>query len=200
MPDWPIHLIVPLLALLIVCKKEDKKYILLLLPLSVVPDLDTLVTQHRALLHNIFIPLIMLLAGLIIREKRTVFISASVYLLSHIILDMFGGGVVLFYPFYDGMAFADASLQMSKAHELIWKFDYGFGQYSTGWKNAYGYISDSIGTGAMLLVLLAGVCIAYRNWRKEEINDKKSYGARDQLPCREKYPCNGPLQDSLKKI
>lgn len=166
MPDWPIHLIVPLLALLIVSKKEHHRYILLLLPLAVVPDLDTFVTQHRALLHNMFIPLLLLLLGYAIKEKRTIFTIASVYIASHVVLDMFGGGVVLFYPFYNKMAFVDASLAMSKTNELLWTFSYGFKQYGTGWETAYGYISDSIGTGIMVFILLAGMCIAYRNFRR----------------------------------
>ncbi|HEY9245757.1 MAG TPA: hypothetical protein VIO11_02815, partial [Candidatus Methanoperedens sp.] len=171
MPDWPIHLIVPLLALLITGKKEHTKYILLFLPLSVMPDMDTFMTQHRALLHNIFIPFSIFLIGSMLKEKKILFIIASVYLLSHIVLDLFGGGVVLFYPFYDRMAFVDASLQMSRTYELIWKFDYGFGPYSNEWKNAYGYISESIGTGAILFVFLAMmICAARRNWIKEDIN------------------------------
>ena len=166
MPDWPIHLIVPLLALLIVSKKEDHKYILLLLPLAVVPDFDTFLTQHRALLHNIFIPSFFLLFGLLLKEKRSIFIIASVYLASHVFMDIFDGGTVLFYPFYNQMAFIDASLGMNKTNELLWTFNYGFKQYGTGWMKAYGYISDSIGTGAMLFVFLAGICVAYRNWIK----------------------------------
>ncbi|MDP2766171.1 MAG: hypothetical protein Q8O41_01780, partial [Candidatus Methanoperedens sp.] len=71
MPNWAIHLIVPLLALLIVSRKEDWKYILLLLPLAVVPDLDTFLTQHRALLHNMFIPVVFLILGWKLREYRT---------------------------------------------------------------------------------------------------------------------------------
>lgn len=165
MPDWPTHLIVPLLALLIVCKKEHQKYIILLLPLAVIPDLDTFATRHRALLHNMFIPLLLLFFGLVIKEKRTIFIIASVYIASHVALDMFGGGVVLFYPLYNEMAFIDASLAMSQQNDLLWTFDYGFKHYDKGWETAYGYISDSIGTGAMVFVFLAGVCVAYRNWR-----------------------------------
>ena len=165
MPDWSTHLIVPLLALLIVSKKEHHKYILLLLPLAVIPDFDTFVTQHRALLHNMFIPLLLLLSGAVIKEKRALFIIASVYIASHVVLDMFGGGVALFYPAYNGLAFVDASLAMSKTNELIWVFDYGFREYGAGWETAYGYISDSIGTGAMVFVSLAGICLAFRNWR-----------------------------------
>lgn len=166
MPDWPTHLIVPLLALLIVSKKENLKYVFLLLPLALIPDFDSFVTQHRALLHNIFIPVILGLCGSLSRKYGTIFIIASVYFSSHVLLDMFAGGVVLFYPAYNGMAFVDANLMMSQANDLSWTFDYGFRPYAQGWKTAYGYISDSTGTGAMVFVLTACVCVAYRHWRE----------------------------------
>ena len=73
MPNWAIHLIVPLLALLIVSGKEDYKLIFLLLPLAVISDFDTFFTQHRAMLHNIFLPLLLFLFGWAIKEKRIVF-------------------------------------------------------------------------------------------------------------------------------
>lgn len=165
MSNWPIHLIVPLLALLIVSKKEHYKYIVLLLPLAVIPDLDTFVTQHRALLHNMFIPVLLLLFGYAIKEKRMLFIFALVYIASHVVLDMFGGGVVLFYPIYNSMAFVDTSLKMSQTNQLLWTLDYGFREYDAGWEIAYGYISDSIGAGAMMIVFFAGICVAYKNWR-----------------------------------
>ncbi|MCX9087034.1 MAG: hypothetical protein OIN90_05675 [Candidatus Methanoperedens sp.] len=127
MPNWAIHLIVPFLALMMMGRKKDYKYILLLLPLAVLPDIDTFAAEHRALLHNIFIP------------------------------------AILFYPVYNQMAFIDASLEMSKTNQLLWTFDYGFGSYSENWKTAYGYISDSVGTGSLVFVLAAGIWAAYRN-------------------------------------
>jgi len=123
MPNWAIHLIVPFLALIMVGRKKDYKYILLLLPLAVLPDIDTFVTEHRALLHNIFIPAI------------------------------------------------DASLEMSKTNQLSWTFDYGFSSYSENWKIAYGYISDSVGTGSLVFVLAAGIWAAYRNRIFEKENE-----------------------------
>ncbi len=168
MPNWAIHLIVPLLALLIAGRKEDWKYILLLLPLAVVSDLDTLITQHRALLHNIFIPFILLVLGWGFRKYRTVFVISAVYVASHVVLDMFGGGVVLFYPFYDRMAFVNASLGLEQTDNVIWTFRYGFDEYGSGWKNALGYVIDSPGTGALLFVLLAAMCVLYRNRLKGE--------------------------------
>ena len=114
MPNWAIHLLVPLLVLLIVGRKEDYKYILLLLPFAVLPDIDTFATEHRALLHNIFIPLALVLIGISLKKMRTIFFITAFYFASHVILDMFGGGVVLFYPFYNEMAFIDASLEITK--------------------------------------------------------------------------------------
>ncbi len=163
MPNWAIHLIVPLLALLIVSRKEDWKYILLLLPLAVVSDLDTLVTYHRALLHNMFIPAILLFFGWRMRKYRTIFMISATYLASHVVLDMFGGGVVLFYPFYEKMAFVNASIGLEQPVSLIWTFDYGFEKYGSEWKNAMGYITDSPGTGAIVFILLAGIYVFYRD-------------------------------------
>ncbi len=166
MPDWPTHLIVPLLALLLVSRKENRKYVFLLLPLALLPDFDSLALQHRALLHNMFVPLILGLCGIAIRKYRAVFIIASAYIASHVLLDLFAGGVVLFYPVYNSMAFVNANLMISQTNDLLWSFNYGFMPYKAGWKTAYGYISDSPGTGAMAFVLTACVCVAYRRWRE----------------------------------
>ncbi|MDP2766242.1 MAG: hypothetical protein Q8O41_02160 [Candidatus Methanoperedens sp.] len=70
---------------------------------------------------------------------------------------------MLFYPIYNGMPFVDASLAMSQTNQLLWTFDYGFKEYGDVWETAYGYIPDSIGTGAMVFVFFAGICVAYRN-------------------------------------
>ena len=168
MPNWAIHFIVPLLALLIVSRKEDWKYILLLLPLAVVSDLDSFVAQHRALLHNIFIPVILLILAWRLQEYKAIFVISAIYFASHIVMDMFGGGVVLFYPFYDEMAFVDASLRINDMNDMIWTFDYGFNEYDAGWKTALGYITDSPGTGAMFFVLFAGMWAAYTRLRENK--------------------------------
>src|SRR5665811_2251706 len=80
MPNWAIHLLVPLLVLFIVGRKEDYKYILLLLPFAVLPDIDTFATEHRALLHNVFIPLALVLMGLSLKKMRTLFFITAFYL------------------------------------------------------------------------------------------------------------------------
>lgn len=74
---------------------------------------------------------------------------------------------MIFYPVYNQLAFADVSLAMNPANEFLWTFDYGFRHYDHGWREASGYISDSIGTGAMMFVLGAGVWAVYRNYRSK---------------------------------
>jgi hypothetical protein len=73
---------------------------------------------------------------------------------------------VIFYPLYNQMAFIDAGLQMSQGYEIIWILDYGFKEYGNDWLKAYGYITDSAGTGALGFVLLVGVwaIIRKRMW------------------------------------
>ncbi len=168
MPDWAIHLIVPLLALLIVSKREDLKYVLLLLPLAVIPDIDTILARHRAVLHNISVPVILLLLGWMIKDKRKIFVIAAVYITSHVFLDTFGGGAVFFYPFYNQIIFVNTSLRVDQADELIWMLNYGSKNYDSGFKYAHGYILDSAGTGAIIFVFLAGIYAAYRYWINRE--------------------------------
>jgi len=160
MPNWPIHLLVPLLALLIMGRKEDYKYILLLLPFAVISDIDTFASQHRELLHNVFIPLVFALIGILLKKLRYIFYITAFFFASHVILDLFGGGVVFFYPFYNEIAFIDASLEMSKTNELLLTFNYGFSEYSDGWKVAHGYVFDSVGICSLALVFVAGVWAA----------------------------------------
>jgi len=118
-----------------------------------------------------------------------------------VILDLFDGGVVLFYPFYNSMAFMDVSLGISRTHQLLWTFNYGFKNFDTSWKTAYGFISDSVGTGSLVFILVAGIWAAYRHKLfKGSINDKKPHGHRHRIACRKKHTCNRAMQDPVKKI
>jgi hypothetical protein len=57
----------------------------------------------------------------------------------------------------------DASLSLTPTNAVNWIFDYGFTDYSKDWMNAHGYIFDSVGAGALVFILLAGICVLYRN-------------------------------------
>jgi hypothetical protein len=105
MPSPIIHLGVALVALLLYFDDRNRKYVLLLLPFAVLPDLDHFVPLYapREIFHNVFLlvpPLAIALYGL--KTKNNVLYSialmAGFLLFSHLVLDFFNGGEALFYP------------------------------------------------------------------------------------------------------
>ena len=94
MANASMHMIIPMLILLIFY--DDIRSILMLLPVSVLPDIDYFFV-HRGTLHNIFIPLCLLILYLKNRSQRIAL--ALVYLGSHLFMDIFDVGIIPFYPF-----------------------------------------------------------------------------------------------------
>lgn len=93
MANASMHIILPMLMLLIFY--DDIRSILMLLPVSVFPDLDYFLV-HRGTLHNIFIPVCLLMIYL--KTKSQKIAIAIVYLGSHLFLDIFDMGIIPFYP------------------------------------------------------------------------------------------------------
>ena len=105
MPGPVIHVGVALVALLLYFDDRNRKYVLLLLPFAVLPDLDHFAPFYgpRDIFHNVFLlvpPLAIALYGL--KTKNNVLYSvalmAGFLLFSHLMLDFFNGGEALFYP------------------------------------------------------------------------------------------------------
>jgi hypothetical protein len=105
MPGPVIHVGIALIALLLYFDDRNRKYVLLLLPFAVLPDLDHFAPFYapREMLHNVFLllpPLAIALYGL--KTKNNVLYSialmAGFLLFSHLVLDFFNGGIALLYP------------------------------------------------------------------------------------------------------
>lgn len=94
-----VHLVVPTGILLALFSRESRGLILLLSPLTVLPDMDFLI-GHRYLFHNLFFVSAIPFA-LYLYSRRTASVFAFYLLGSHLLLDTFGPGVGFFYPFYD---------------------------------------------------------------------------------------------------
>ncbi len=107
MANASMHIIIPMLMLLIFY--DDIRSILMLLPVSVFPDLDYFLV-HRGTLHNIFIPLCLLILYLKTRSQKIAI--ALAYLSSHLFLDIFDRGIIPFYPFSIRNVMIDAELGM----------------------------------------------------------------------------------------
>jgi hypothetical protein len=98
--DWIFHILVPLGLLALIGIRS--KWMLWLLPLTVILDIGTLLDFRRGL-HSIFIMLLMLaiiyIACRLSKTKETKLIMAisAFYLASHFFLDL-GGPMALFWP------------------------------------------------------------------------------------------------------
>lgn len=142
----------------------DVKKIIILSPFSIFPDID-IFFFHRALLHNIFIPFIPFLAFVFIKNRRDVYGIICFYLMSHIMLDIFNGGVSLLYPFYDNVFFTHVEIVFHH-NGIIPKMDYGIS--NTIMNNGVTepmISSENIGT-AILLIISAFVQSIY--WTKQK--------------------------------
>ena len=74
----------------------------MLAPVAIVPDLDVLLSAHRVYLHTLFIPIAIVAASFLYKTKKGVhhdfIFLASLYYLSHILIDFFPGPVAIFWP------------------------------------------------------------------------------------------------------
>lgn len=104
------HAFIPITILLIFSDRLNihTRNILILGLFAILPDID-MYLNHRASFHNIFILIIPVLAFIFI--NREIFGIISFYFISHIILDIFNGGVSLLYPFYKSVLFVRADIR-----------------------------------------------------------------------------------------
>lgn len=108
MPSFTIHGLIPLLFLLSV-RRLDARKVWALWPLTFLPDADyVLEGLHRAVTGNVFVmlPFAAALAWSLWPNQRRPALTewmtiALVYLASHLVMDVFTGGSVLFWPFTD---------------------------------------------------------------------------------------------------
>jgi len=112
------HIFIPVVILLLFSKnlKLNSREVAALSFFAVLPDLDFFFAQiepiplHRALFHNVFMLVIPLLLFIIAKSRREVFGIICFYLTSHFILDLFTGGIFLFYPVYNNVFFVNIEL------------------------------------------------------------------------------------------
>ena len=96
-----IHFLLPLLFVLALLPKLNRRLVFILSPLTILPDFDWFF-GHRYLFHNVFFILIVsLIVYIIFDKKKLVFFLALFFLASHLILELDNLGIGLFYPFYN---------------------------------------------------------------------------------------------------
>jgi len=101
-PTFVLQSVIPLMFMLSM-PWLDRRKVLLLWPLTHLPDIDYVLGPHRAVAHNLFILVPFIAVGLYAwrhgrRPLAEAMLIANVYLASHIVMDIFAGGVTLLYP------------------------------------------------------------------------------------------------------
>ena len=106
-----MHFIIPLLILLVIYPKIDKKLLIGLALLTLIPDIDYFISfTHRYLFHNIFFPIVLSLIIYFFSKNIKTSLISFYYLMSHIILDFATGAVALFWPLYQKLIEIEISL------------------------------------------------------------------------------------------
>lgn len=118
MVSWLPHVLVPSLVALAFFRHLPRKTVMLLAVVAWIPDLDYFSPgEHRELSHNLWIPLAFFAALWILWHRRgkamdlwtfcgqrgapVILFLCGYYWASHVLLDVFAGGVVLFWPVLD---------------------------------------------------------------------------------------------------
>lgn len=118
MPSFIVHGLIPLL-LLLAFRLVPPRVALWTLPFTWLPDLDFWVGIHRATSSN----LMLLIPGLVAwygwRKTRPTWApyaaAATFYVASHLLMDVFAGGVVLLWPFVDTTFLVDCRVVVETA-------------------------------------------------------------------------------------
>lgn len=157
------HIFIPVAILLLFSKKLklDQREVIALSFFAVLPDIDSIffgsnsIPLHRILFHNIFIVIIPLLFFMLAKSKREVFGIICFYLTSHLILDLFTGGIFLFYPVYNNVFFAHVELLLSHS-SFIPVIEYGISDKIMN--NGIG--APAISSENVAFVILLIICAA----------------------------------------
>lgn len=102
MPTFVLQSVIPLLFMLSL-PWLDRRKVLIAWPFTHLPDIDYILEPHRAAGHNLFILLPILAVGIFAwrtarLELAEYMVVAGIYVASHIVMDIFAGGVTLLYP------------------------------------------------------------------------------------------------------
>ena len=119
-----MHFLIPLLILLVVYPRIDKRMAIGLALLTLIPDLDFFIDfTHRYLFHSIFFPIILSLIIYFFSKNIKVFLISLYYLISHLILDLATGAIALFWPLYQRLIEINISLNS------WWQFEFNIKTY-----------------------------------------------------------------------
>jgi hypothetical protein len=165
-PSLIIHLLIPTLVALAL-HRWPTRLVLLMMPLAEFADLDFFLAPHRALAHNLFIPVIAGLAWWQLRAQGSQHADAALLatflLASHPLMDLFAGGVALFWPLWDQTFFLDVQILIdTRTLQPIPTFQPGAEQGVPQVADVYEFL-DGVQAAILVLTLaIAGIAAVRR--------------------------------------
>lgn len=157
------HIFIPITILLIISEKLkiDKKKIIILSFFSIFPDIDIFL-DHRALFHNIFIVAIPIIVFILNKEIREIAGIISFYLMSHLMLDTFDGGIFLLFPVYSKVFFIQTDIWFSYSG-IMTTINYGINNNIIGKDPMISSENIAIMIILTISILLSVIYSRYRN-------------------------------------
>lgn len=163
------HIFIPLVILLLFSEKLkiDSRKTLALSFFAVLPDADTIFSPHRAAFHNMFMLIIPLLLLILIKSRRDILGIICFYLTSHLVLDLFNGGIFLLYPLYNNVYFIHAELLYSE-NSFTPMLDYGISNKIMNMGRGEPVISSE-NIGITIVLIISTLILIMQNLKKKTI-------------------------------
>jgi hypothetical protein len=158
------HFLIPTLILLAFLPQVERKLILKLSPLAIVSDFDFFI-GHLYLFHNLIFAMGIPTFIYLYSKNRQPSLAAFYFLGSHLLLDTFGPGVGLFYPFYDKLFRFDFYLYTSPATGAL-SYEAG-GMMQALTEATKDQLAPAVTPFGVILVVLISVAVAMRKTVKE---------------------------------
>ncbi len=155
------HIFIPL-VLLVLFFRTDARKALALSFFAVLPDMDIIFLPHRAALHNIFILIIPMLLLIFVKSRRDIFAIICFYLASHLVLDIFNGGIFPLYPVYDKVFFTHLDLSFNH-NSLVPALQYGISNKIVNMGRGESVVSSENFGVAVLLMAIAVISYIHKH-------------------------------------
>ncbi len=181
------HVFIPLAILFIFSNRLrlDPRNIVVLSLFGVLPDADIFLL-HRESFHNILIFAIPFLIFIFTRYKREISGIISFYIASHLILDIFNGGIFLLYPYYKNVFFANIEILFNDSFIRL-VYDYGISNNIID-KVDPMISSENFGIIAMIIFMSIMVSMGKHKLQELKLKIDKSI-SRDNKNNRKPYFC-----------
>jgi MYXO-CTERM domain-containing protein len=134
--SWVPQIVVPPLVALAFLRTLPRKWVVAMAPAIFLSDLDYIVPgEHRVWTHNLFVPLAVLGALALLRRRRAptepfwafaarpgspvALLLLAYYMAAHAVMDVFTGGVVLFWPLSNLNVYMDFELFLDTKNNTL---------------------------------------------------------------------------------